>query len=78
MAPAVFTTRSRPPNVCTAAATIAKRLTGKGYPAFVLDPAGGPRIYRVQVGGYSDKNDAEQAARRLERDEQFKPFVRSR
>ena len=62
----------------SAAATIAKRLTGKGYPAFVLDPAGGPRIYRVQVGGYSDKNDAEQAARRLERDEQFKPFVRSR
>ena len=62
-----------------AATTIAKRLTGKGYPAFVLDPAsGGPRIYRVQVGGYSDKNDAEQAARRLEKDEQFKPFVRSR
>lgn len=62
-----------------AAAAIAKRLTAKGYPAFVLDPAsGGPRIYRVQVGGYSDKTDAEQASRRLERDEQFKPFVRSR
>ena len=62
-----------------AAAAIAKRLAGKGYPAFVLDPAsGGPRIYRVQVGGYTDKNDAEQAARRLERDEQLKPFVRSR
>lgn len=62
-----------------AAAAIAKRLAGKGYPAFVLDPAaGGPRIYRVQVGGYSDKNDAEQASRRLERDEQFKPFVRAR
>jgi cell division septation protein DedD len=62
-----------------AAAAIAKRLAGKGYPAFVLDPAsGGPRIYRVQVGGYADKNDAEQASRRLEKDEQFKPFVRSR
>lgn len=62
-----------------AAAQIAKRLTAKGYPAFVLDPpAGGPRIYRVQVGGYSDKNDAEQASRRLERDEHMKPFVRSR
>ena len=61
------------------AAAIAKRLTSKGYPAFVLDPAsGGPRIYRVQVGGYTDKNDAEQASRRLERDEQFKPFVRAR
>jgi cell division septation protein DedD len=63
----------------TAATGIARRLIGKGYPAFVLDPAsGGPRIYRVQVGGYSDKNDAEQASRRLEKDEQFKPFVRAR
>lgn len=62
-----------------AATTIARRLSGKGYPAFVLDPAsGGPRIYRVQVGGFADKNDAEQASRRLEKDEQFKPFVRSR
>ena len=62
-----------------AAGTIAKRLSSKGYPAFVLDPApGAPRIYRVQVGGYADKNDAEQASRRLEKDEQFKPLVRSR
>ena len=62
-----------------AAATIARRLASKGYPAFVLDPAaGGPRIYRVQVGGYADKTEAEQASRRLERDEQFKPFVRAR
>src|SRR4051812_2129675 len=36
-----------------ACATIAQRLAGKGYPAFVLDPApGSPTIYRVQVGGY--------------------------
>ena len=63
----------------SAAAAIAKRLSGKGYPAFVLDPAaGGPRIYRVQVGAFTDKTEAEQASRRLERDEQFKPFVRAR
>ena len=62
-----------------AAAVIAQRLTGKGYPAFVLDPApGAPAIYRVQVGGYPDRRDAEQASRRLEKDEQFKPLVRSR
>ena len=62
-----------------AAANIAKRLTGKGYPAFVLDPApGAPAIYRVQVGGYPDRRDAEQASRRLEKEEQFKPLVRSR
>jgi DedD protein len=62
-----------------AAAGIVKQLAGKGYPAFVLEPApNAPRLYRVQVGGYADKNDAEQAARRLERDEQFKPLVRAR
>jgi cell division septation protein DedD len=63
----------------SSATAIARRLSAKGYPAFVLDPAaGGPRIFRVQVGGYTDKNEAEQASRRLERDEQFKPFVRAR
>ncbi len=61
------------------ATAIARRLAAKGYPAFVLDPPeGAPRIYRVQVGGYADRNDAEQASRRLEKDEQYKPLVRSR
>ena len=61
------------------AANIARRLTGKGYPAFVLDPApGAPVIYRVQVGGYPDRDKADQAARRLEKEEHFKPYVRSR
>jgi hypothetical protein len=59
-----------------AAAAIARRLTGKGYPAFVLDPsAGAPAIYRVQVGRYNDRREAEQIAHRLEKEEQFKPWV---
>ena len=63
----------------SAAAAIARRLTGKGYPAFVLDPpAGTPALYRVQVGGYADRGTAEQAARRLEKEEQFKAYVRAR
>ncbi len=58
---------------------IANRLIGKGYPAFVLDPpAGAPVIYRVQVGGYTDRREADQVARRLEKDEQFKTYVHSR
>jgi len=62
-----------------ACATIAQRLASKGYPAFVLDPApGSPKIYRVQVGGYPDRDKAEQAARRLAAEEQFKTYVRSR
>jgi cell division septation protein DedD len=61
------------------AANIARRLAGKGYPAFVLDPApGAPVIYRVQVGGFPDRDKADQAARRLEKEEHFKPYVRSR
>jgi cell division septation protein DedD len=63
----------------TAAAAIARQLSIKGYPAFVVDPApGAPVIYRVQVGGYVDRDKADQAARRLEKDEHYKPYVRSR
>ena len=55
---------------------MAQRLGGKGYPAFVLEPkAGAPVIYRVQVGRYNDRREAEQIARRLEKEEQFKPWV---
>jgi cell division septation protein DedD len=63
----------------SACAAIAGRLAAKGYPAFVLDPApGSPKIYRVQVGGYPDREKADQAARRLEKEEQFKTYVKSR
>jgi cell division septation protein DedD len=63
----------------SAATAIAHRLVAKGYPAFVLEPApGSPTIYRVQVGGYPDRETADQAARRLEKEEQFKTYVRSR
>jgi hypothetical protein len=59
-----------------AAAQLAERLVGKGYPAFVLGPvAGAPSIYRVQVGRYNDRREAEQVARRLEKEEQFKPWI---
>jgi DedD protein len=63
----------------SACTTLAERLVSKGYPAFVLDPApGSPKIFRVQVGGYADRDKADQAARRLEKEEQLKPYVRSR
>ena len=59
-----------------AAVALAQRLVGKGYPAFVLSPAAGaPSIYRVQVGRYNDRREAEQVARRLEKEEQFKPWI---
>lgn len=60
-----------------AALAIVKRLTAKGYPAFVLDPTpGSPApVHRVRVGRYADRAEAERVSRRLEREEQFKPLI---
>jgi cell division septation protein DedD len=60
----------------SAASAVVQRLSAKGYPAFVVSPsAGAPSIYRVQVGRYNDRREAEQVARRLEKEEQFKPWI---
>jgi cell division septation protein DedD len=57
--------------------TLAKELIGKGYPAFVMDPAkGAPAgIYRVRVGKYKNRKDAEEIAARLKTNEQFAPWI---
>jgi len=55
---------------------IAKRLTGKGYPTFVTTPGNGaPKMFRVRVGKYPSRRDAESIAAKLEKDEQFKPWI---
>ena len=60
----------------TAATEIVKSLIKKGYPAYLeLPPRGTPVIYRIRVGRYSDRRDAEQAAKRLKEDN-FSPDVR--
>ena len=55
--------------------TIARRLATKGYPAFVTSPPGAPHLFRVRVGKYQDRGEAESIAGRLEREEQFKPWI---
>jgi cell division septation protein DedD len=56
--------------------TIAKRLAGKGYPTFVTAPGNGaPRMFRVRIGKYPSRRDAEAIAARLEKEEQFKPWI---
>jgi cell division septation protein DedD len=56
--------------------TIAKRLASKGFPSFVTPPsAGAARVFRVRVGKYTDRREAESVARRLEKEEQFKPWI---
>jgi cell division septation protein DedD len=59
------------------AGSIVERLSGKGYPAFVVNPSAGTPapVFKVQVGRYADREQAEQVARRLEKEEQFKPWV---
>lgn len=60
-----------------AARDVVRRLSAKGYPAFLVNPAAGmPVIYRVQVGGYGNRSEADQVARRIEKEDQFKPVVR--
>jgi cell division septation protein DedD len=55
---------------------IAKRLVAKGYQAYVLVPEPGkPPVYRVQVGRFKNRGDADKVAGRLRREEQFKPWV---
>jgi len=56
--------------------TIVKRLAGKGYPAYVLAPAkGAPSVYRVRVGKFKERREADTVAARLQKEEQFKPWV---
>jgi len=56
----------------TEANTIAHRLSTRGYPAFVT--TAGPN-FRVRVGKYTDRREAESVAGRLEKEEQFKPWI---
>ena len=56
--------------------TIVKRLASKGYPAYVLAPTqGSASIFRVRVGKYKDRREADTVAAKLQKEEQFKPWV---
>jgi DedD protein len=63
-------------NVRTEAEAIAKRLSSKGYAAYVVAPATGtPPVYRVRVGKFPTRREAESVAARLQKEEQFTPWV---
>jgi DedD protein len=63
-------------NVRSEADAIARRLSSKGYAAYVLSPADGtPSVYRVRVGKFPTRREAESIAARLQKEEQFKPWV---
>lgn len=55
---------------------IVKRLASKGYPAYVVSPArGAATIFRVRVGKYKDRAEADTVAAKLQKEEQFKPWI---
>ncbi|MGE3511099.1 MAG: SPOR domain-containing protein [Vicinamibacterales bacterium] len=53
--------------------TIARRLTSKGYSAFVLSSSA--NVFRVRVGAYKSKRDADSVAARLRKEERVNPWV---
>jgi cell division protein FtsN len=58
------------------AETIARRLSAKGYAAYVLTPtAGSPSVYRVRVGKFKTRREAQVIASKLQKEEQFTPWI---
>ena len=56
----------------------AQALTGPGFgaPVHVLTPANGtPSVFRVRVGKFNTRREAETVAAKLQKEEQFKPWV---
>jgi cell division septation protein DedD len=60
-----------------AASSIVQRLSGKGYPAFMVNPSSSTpnQVFKVQVGRYDDRGEAERVSRRLEKEEKFSPWI---
>ena len=61
----------------TDADALVRRLTAKGYQAFVTLNEGGPASgrYRVRVGKYPSRREADVVSARLQQEERFKPWV---
>lgn len=60
-----------------AAERMALGLVEKGYPAFVVapEPDAPVPVFRVRVGTYADREEAEAVLRRLEDEESFRPWI---
>ncbi len=68
----VIATRDR--NMAT---SIVKRLVAKDYPAFLVNPpaGSGPAYYKVHVGRFNDRGEAEQVSQRIKKEEQFQSWI---
>jgi len=59
----------------TAANGIVRRLVSKGYPAFLVAAGPPTNSYKVQVGRYKNREDAQPVIERLKKEEQFNPWI---
>jgi hypothetical protein len=59
------------------AGSVLKKLAAKGYPAFLVNPSANatPAWYKVQVGRYNDRNEAEKVSLRIKKEEQFQSWI---
>jgi cell division septation protein DedD len=62
-------------NDAATAKSLATRLKGKGYAAFVFDAPSGPLPHKVRVGPLADKAEADKVMARLRKEERFSPFI---
>lgn len=54
---------------------IVRRLSGKSYAAYVETPKGNNSVFRVRVGPFKTRREAQTVAERLKKEEKFKPWV---
>ena len=59
------------------AGSVLKKLAAKGYPAFVVNPSATatPPWYKVQVGRYKDRGEAEKVSLRIKKEEQYQSWI---
>jgi len=59
------------------ASSVLKKLIGKGYPAFLVNPPSGasPAYFKVHVGRYADRGEAEKISTRIKKEEQFQSWI---
>jgi cell division septation protein DedD len=77
-APAPYTVQVAAVKSRNEADAITKQLKAKGYDAYVFVPDGGDRlgVFRVRIGAFKDKRQADMLAERLLRqDKRYKPWV---
>jgi cell division septation protein DedD len=60
-----------------AATAVVRRLSSKGYSAYLVQPQSGAAVqnYKVQVGKFEARSEAEVVAGRLKKEEQFQPWI---